>query len=139
MKKTTNIITMMAFMAGITLTSCQTKEQKVEKAQEEVQDANLDLKKAQQEYRNEAEMRMNENEKNINDMKANMNNSKEKVDVDYSDRVTRLEQQNRDLNVRLRDYNNDDKNNWEEFKREFNHDMDELGAALKDLGKDNKK
>jgi hypothetical protein len=28
---------------------------------------------------------------------------------------------------------------WESFKREFNHDMDELGQALKDLTVDNKK
>jgi len=27
---------------------------------------------------------------------------------------------------------------WETFKREFNHDMDELGKALKDLTVDNK-
>ena len=29
--------------------------------------------------------------------------------------------------------------NWESFKREFNHDMDEIGQALKDLTVDNKK
>lgn len=28
---------------------------------------------------------------------------------------------------------------WETFKREYNHDMDELGNALKDLTVDNKK
>jgi DNA-directed RNA polymerase subunit N (RpoN/RPB10) len=27
---------------------------------------------------------------------------------------------------------------WEAFKREFNHDMEELGKALKDLTVDNK-
>jgi hypothetical protein len=34
-----------------------------------------------------------------------------------------------------------DKNqtDWEKFKREFNHDMDELGKSLKDLTVNNKK
>jgi uncharacterized protein YeaO (DUF488 family) len=28
---------------------------------------------------------------------------------------------------------------WEEFKREYNHDMEELGAALKDFRVNNRK
>jgi len=31
------------------------------------------------------------------------------------------------------DYKQDGKENWEKFKAEFNHDMDELGKAFKDL------
>jgi hypothetical protein len=29
--------------------------------------------------------------------------------------------------------------NWESFKREFNHDMDEIGKSLEDLTVDNKR
>jgi len=58
------------------------------------------------------------------------------LDPIYKQRIETLEEQNRDLKVRLDVY---EKNNsdWETFKREFNHDMDELGKALKDFTVDN--
>ena len=31
------------------------------------------------------------------------------------------------------EYNQEGKENWEKFKTEFSHDMDELGKAFKDL------
>ena len=37
------------------------------------------------------------------------------------------------------DYKAGGKEQWEKFKAEFNHDMDELGKAFKDLSVDNKK
>ena len=48
-------ITGLGFFTGAMFSLCQTKEQKVEKAEENVIDAKADLKKAQQEYREEAE------------------------------------------------------------------------------------
>ena len=39
----------------------------------------------------------------------------------------------------MEDYKADSKENWESFKTEFNHDMDELGNAFRDLTIDNKK
>ena len=37
------------------------------------------------------------------------------------------------MKKRLEDYKADSKDKWESFKTEFNHDMDELGSAFKDL------
>ncbi len=34
---------------------------------------------------------------------------------------------------KMNDYKANGKENWEIFKKEFNHDMDELGKAFKDL------
>jgi len=39
----------------------------------------------------------------------------------------------------LDSYKNDADSDWQSFKREFNHDMDELGHSLKDFTVDNKK
>jgi hypothetical protein len=36
-------------------------------------------------------------------------------------------------------YKNDANSNWQSFKREFKHDTDELGQALKDFTVNNKK
>ncbi|MBA3707137.1 MAG: hypothetical protein H0W84_14905 [Bacteroidetes bacterium] len=52
----------------------------------------------------------------------------------YDKRINELEQKNKDLKKRMADYNEQDgKSNWQLFKTEFTHDMDELGNALKDL------
>jgi hypothetical protein len=43
------------------------------------------------------------------------------------------------LKMKLEDYQLNGKEGWEKFKAEFNHDMDELGSALKNLTEDNTK
>lgn len=43
------------------------------------------------------------------------------------------------MKKKMDDYNMDGKENWEKFKTEFNHDMDELGQAFKDLTVNNVK
>ncbi len=55
----------------------------------------------------------------------------------YKQRIERLEQKIADLKTRMNEYEKN-QTGWESFKREFNHDMDELGSALKDLTVDNK-
>jgi hypothetical protein len=40
---------------------------------------------------------------------------------------------------KMNGYKAEGKDKWENFKTEFNHDMDELGNALSDLGKNNVK
>ena len=53
--------------------------------------------------------------------------------------VKELEEKNESMKTKMKDYKEEGKDKWESFKREFNHDMDELGRALKDFGVDNKK
>jgi len=49
----------------------------------------------------------------------------------YRETIDRLETKNAEMKVKLREAKDKSKENWEEFKREFNHDMDELGTAIK--------
>ena len=44
-----------------------------------------------------------------------------------------LEQKNTELKKILSDYKDEGQDKWTSFKNEFNHDMDELGKAFKDL------
>jgi hypothetical protein len=37
----------------------------------------------------------------------------------------------------LEDYKDEGQSKWEEFKTNFNHDMDGIGKIMKDLFKDN--
>ena len=54
-------------------------------------------------------------------------------------RIEELREQNDKLEARIKEYKSNSRENWLEFKREFKNDMDELGKAFKDLGKDNVK
>ncbi len=125
---------------------CQSSEKKVDEAQEDVTEANKALDEANAEYLADIEAYRREkadaiaaNDSSIVALKAKIANEKKDVKADYEKKITELEQKNKDLKVKMDDYKDEGKENWESFKREFNHDMDELGNALKDLTVNNKK
>ena len=84
-------------------------------------------------------MRIEKNKKDIQSLKEESRNKKEDARAKYNDAVADLEKRNNRLQKKLDDYKDDSKESWQSFKREFNHDMDELGVSIKDLFKDNKK
>ena len=61
------------------------------------------------------------------------------MDAKYVESVDALEQKNKDLKNRMDAYGANTQSDWDSFKREFNHDMDALGQAFKDLTVNNKK
>lgn len=88
-------------------------------------------------YKEEQLERIKENEEHIATLKRERDSAKGKVDDAYDKRIEKLEASNAELKRRITTYNETDKSKWEEFKREFSHDMDELGQALKDMFRDN--
>ena len=82
--------------------------------------------------------RIEENDRRIAELKKDKQNESAEVRERYNKRVESLEQRNRDLRNRMDSYKDDGKNdNWQKFRREFNHDMDEMGNAFRDIGRDN--
>ncbi|MFL5764097.1 MAG: hypothetical protein ACJ77K_09160 [Bacteroidia bacterium] len=145
MKTSIYIITL--GITAICASACNNKEQRVDQAKENVRDAQenldqakIDLQRAQDEYRNETSAKFTENQKDIDELQLRVNNSKEKVDQEYKEKVNRLDQQNKELQGRLRDYNDTDtRDKWDQFKQDFERDMDTLRTSLKDLVHGNKK
>src|ERR1700741_2038982 len=86
-------------------------------------------------YKKETEKKILENEKKIADLKIKKLDGTKEENERYTKKVAALEEKNRELKKRINDYPNSKNAKWDSFKREFNHDMDELGKALKDLGK----
>ncbi|MBS1614269.1 MAG: hypothetical protein JST49_15725 [Bacteroidetes bacterium] len=132
-------------LAAFVFTSCESKQEKVADAQEEVQEAKQELSEAKAElnaeypaYRTEVENRIKMNEERIAQLRKNIGNGGKPLDAERAKRIDELEQKNAQLRARLVGYETE-RSDWESFKREFNHDMDELGAAIENLGKDNKK
>jgi len=141
-------------IVGIIFTGCQSSSQKESSAQNKVNEARQDLKDAQndakteaqkvagaeewKEFKNDSEIKIRNNEIRIAELKAKMKKPGTTLDPIYEKRIDTLEKKNRELKARVDNYEKS-QSDWETFKREFNHDMDELGQALKDFAVDNKK
>ncbi len=141
--------------AGVFFSSCQSSAEKSDTADAKVQDAKEDLKEAQKDaniaaqkaveaeewkvFKADTELKIKNNETIIADLKAKMKVTGKKLDAVYAKSIDDLEQKNKDLKNRMDVYGNNTQSDWNAFKREFNHDMDELGKALKDLTVNNKK
>lgn len=142
------------FVAATLLTSCQSPEKKVENATEKVAEAKQELTDAQKTAQMEAQkasdaaewqkvkaewnLKVKENEKEVADLKVKMKKEGKKMDAAYKEKVDMLEKKSTALKNRIADYDKSP-SEWESFKREFTHDMDEFGKAFKDLTVDNKR
>jgi hypothetical protein len=139
---------------GISITSCQSPTEKVDEAKTNVTEAKQDLQQAQKEadsevikiadelqwkmFKDETEVKIKDNEILIKSLKAKRSNKDQANDVAYTSQINALELENSNFKDRMYKYETN-KSDWESFKREFNHDMDELGKALKDFSVNNKK
>lgn len=145
MKRSIFLIVFAAIIAGNIFSSCESREKKLQKAEDKVQDAKVELKAAQLElspeyptFKTDAEIIIAGNEKTIAELKIKINKPGQKViDELRKKRIIELEEKNANLKIRLYAYEKD-RSDWETFKREFKHDMDGIAEAFKDLGKDNK-
>ncbi len=64
-------------------------------------------------------------------------NEKKEIDADYNKTLLELETKNKELKKKLADYKDDGQDKWNGFKTEFNHDMNELGKAVKNITVEN--
>lgn len=140
MKSFKYIISALVLFAGIGLISCNSSAEKVEKAEIEVKEANENLDEANAEYladvekfKVETEQKIADNAKSIADFNARIASDKKEAKAEYKDKIAALEMKNTDMKKKMADYKADGKDGWAKFKEEFNHDMDELGKALKDF------
>ena len=134
---------MSLLMTGAIFTSCNSAAQKEENATNtEQQDVITDEQvvataEEWQEFKTDAEAKIKRNEIRIEELTVQMNKPGQVFDDLYKNRILELEQQNRDLQNRIDAYDKSH-TDWQKFKREFNHDMDELGDALKNITVNNK-
>ena len=133
---------MSLLMTGAIFTSCNSAAQKEDNTTTESQDANAEEQvvataEEWQAFKTDAEAKIKNNEIRIEELTVQMNKPGQVFDDLYKNRIEELEQQNRELQNRIDAYDKSH-TDWEKFKREFNHDMDELGEALKNITVNNK-
>jgi chromosome segregation ATPase len=143
----------MLILSVAVFTACQSSSEKVDNAKENVEEAKEELEDVRQEvnadavkvanaaewqaFKNESEEMIRKNEIRITELKVKMKKPGTTFDAAYAKNIEVLEQKNKNLKTRIGDYENN-QSDWEAFKREFNHDMEELGKALQDLTVNNK-
>jgi predicted nucleic acid-binding Zn-ribbon protein len=141
MKNKYFILTFIVLIAGSVLTGCNSnREKRVEDAKENVKQANQDLKDAQtdsisdwQQFKNDAEIKISANEQRIAEFKVKIKTTSKEFKAKYDREITVLEQKNVELKKKINEYKYEGKDKWEEFKQGFNHDMDVVEKALKDI------
>ncbi|MFC2111246.1 hypothetical protein ACFLQ5_02210 [Bacteroidota bacterium] len=150
MKKTIFTLAITVLIAGTMLTNCQSSATKVENAEDKVQEANEQVVIAKQElmqarkdsiiqFKEESQEKISNYEKAIADVRKGIANDKKEIKAGYENSLAVIEQKNNELKIKLANYSEEKMENWESFKEEFNHDVDELGKALKDLTVNNVK
>jgi hypothetical protein len=140
MKKKLLMFIFPALVAGTVFTSCKPDERKLEKDQENIRDAENKFAEDWAKYKQEQEEKIRDNEAQITSIRERLRTSSDKDKIVVEQRANELEQKNKAMRVRIEDYDREKRQDkWEEFKREFNHDMDELGNSLKDINKNNVK
>jgi len=148
MKKTMIGIAAAMFVAGSIFSSCSSPEQKEEHAEKKVEDAKADVKDAKQDlaeaqqgsniseyqkFKNDANEEINNNDRKIAELRVELKNEKADARVKDEKKIDELQRRNHELKDRLEAYHDDGKSNWQQFKTEFKHDLDELGQSFKDF------
>lgn len=141
---------------GLFFISCETSTQKVENAETKVQESQDNLKVAEQKvadaqaqknmtdeqlivFKQETELKIKENENRIVELKRQMKSAGKLLDAAYRKNIDALDRKNIEMRDRIDAYKTQNQDDWQRFKSEFTHDMDELGRALKDFNVNYKK
>ncbi|MGO4822280.1 MULTISPECIES: hypothetical protein [unclassified Flavobacterium] len=145
MKRSIYTLAFALLITGTTLVSCKqsSNEETVEVTKDDegntVMVNSTTKNKEWEEFKMKTDSAINKNEVRIGELKVKMKETGNSIDSTYQKKIDQLERKNQDMKMKLDNYKVDASENWESFKREFNHDMSELGDALKDITVDNKK
>ncbi|WP_430406552.1 peptidase M23 [Fluviicola sp.] len=111
----------------------------VENAKKDLDEANRQYAKEVASYRSSVETDLRENKLEIARLKSERLDAKEEALGDRNEKIALIQRTNDELDLRMRQYRGDNKENWKEFKREYANDLNEVDKSLKDLGKDHLK
>jgi len=142
MRKSLFTLAITIIIGGAMLSGCQTSEKKIENAQDKVQAAqdnvvtakqNLDqaIKDSIAQFKKEAADRIAANDKSIAEFKVRIEQEKKENRAKYEQNLADLDKKNTDMKKKLDEFKEEGKDKWIIFRDDFNHNMAELGKALK--------
>lgn len=143
-KKSKSALLLITVIGVTLLAACTSPSKKVDKAEDEVNEAQEELTRAQDDYRTEVDNFKNQalekivaNEKVIADFTSETAAAPVNEKSIMETQVATFKEKNTELKARMSNFKEDEKEKWESFKTEFNHDMTLLGTSLRDFTIDN--
>jgi hypothetical protein len=103
-----------------------------------VDDAAADWRTERDEYRAEANRRIERNDEELERMRVELKSKKAEARRDYEEEIAELDSRNERMKARIAENKDDSREGWNNFKREFDHDMEDLGNSISNVFKDNK-
>lgn len=142
--KSALLLTASGLIIVLAFSSCNTTSEKVTNAQEDLTQAKAALTKAEadhlleiEKFRKETDDRLVANQNSLAEFNARIEQQKKEAQDEYRNKIMGLEQKNSDMKKKLADYKAAGRENWEKFKIEVAHDMDELSRAFLGLADKN--
>jgi hypothetical protein len=140
MKKLFFTLTASILLTGAIFTSCDFATEKINSVKNSASEANEDFSNAKEEYlvdiknfKAETATKIEANNQKIEALNVRIEYAKKDVKAYSQEQINILEQKNNEMKIKLDEYKEDGKDNWEIFKAEFSHDMDGLGEAFKNF------
>jgi hypothetical protein len=114
-------------ISSLLLSGCKKKnEEATEAPRDTTQDAKMKAQGEWEEFKHDIQVRIDSND-------AKIDRLKDRGEKKYEKTIAALEARNDSLKARLDNYKMDGETAWQEFKREFKNDMDQLGNSIEDL------
>lgn len=133
MKNKYFILAIIVLIAGAVFTSCSGSKENVNQTNEDLKVEQAQYAKEWQQFKSDAELKINDNEQKIDELKLKIKTARIDFQTKYEKEVTVLEQKNTDLKKKISEYKYEGKDKWEQFKQEFNRDIDIVGNAIKNI------
>jgi prefoldin subunit 5 len=141
-KKILKHLTVAGFANSTDLSNCEILENELNEAKgryklakKDVKDAKQKLNQAFEEVLNKIEnkkMEIKETQSNLdNDPESSSAFNIENIKSKYDEAMVALELKKNKIKKKIEEYNAEGTENWDSFKHKLNHDLEELGTALK--------
>ena len=138
MKKAIGAITVLFVLAFVSCSDAAKKaEDKKEAAVQEAQKEVAELQKEYDIFKKDMRQKLEANEQKMSDLKeqANALTGEAKQELDRS--IDSLETRNKEIRNKLEEKGDKVYENWEDFKKEMESDLDGLADAFKNFGRKN--
>lgn len=153
MRKSIFVTAALVVITGVILFGCDTSSEKVKDAREDVKATSADVLVAKKDlqqaikdstedfhrFHRESEERISNYEKNIAELKVRIAAEKKANRTKYEKIIADLELKTAAMKADLKEYNEDGKDNWAEFKIKFNRNMDDIGNSITNFFTNDKK
>jgi hypothetical protein len=141
MKSKYLIFTLIVLIAAALIISCSLNNAKrIEEAKKsaalviiELNEARVSYDEEWPQFQTDAISKIEANEEIIAEFKSGMNSTGKKFKINYKKDIARLEEKNIELKKIVGSFKYEGKEKWDEFKQDFDYDMDSMGKAIKRL------